>query len=155
MDLKQIIRTEHQQRVEAFMTLAKQDVPLIPRIPDESVRLLRAKLIYEEAVEGVTALGCCRNDDGTITLKAGCGCGLSLVKIVKECCDISVVTMGTLSALGIADEEVLRIVDASNLSKFAEGYTVRGDGKIIKSPHFKQPYDELDDCLERLAKLAH
>ena len=49
-------RSEHQQRVDEFMRLAKQNLPAVPTEPSEEVRLLRAKLIFEEAVETIRAL---------------------------------------------------------------------------------------------------
>ena len=126
-------KSEHQQRIEQFMRLAGQNLPISPEIPTKEVRLLRAKLILEEALETIHALGILvtRNvthDDGSIVdyplyLKSEClrfsDIGpVSLEEIADGCADLSVVTIGTLSACGIHDKELLEIVDQSNLAKF-------------------------------------
>ena len=43
--------TKEQQNVLAFMVKARQATPSTPTIPDEPTRILRAKLILEEATE--------------------------------------------------------------------------------------------------------
>jgi hypothetical protein len=43
-----------------------------------------------------------------------------------------VVTIGTLSALGISDGALLKEVDLNNLDKFGDGHSLRDDGKLIK-----------------------
>ncbi len=54
-------QSSHQQRVEHFMRQARQPLPEEPSIPSEEIRRLRAKLILEEALETIKALGfCCR-----------------------------------------------------------------------------------------------
>jgi hypothetical protein len=54
------VKTPHQQLVEAFMAKAGQAVPDRPTADvDKEVRLLRAKLIFEEALETIEALGVC------------------------------------------------------------------------------------------------
>jgi len=49
--------TAHYNRIKAFMQKVGQDTPEIATIPDEKTRILRAKLILEEALETVEALG--------------------------------------------------------------------------------------------------
>jgi predicted HAD superfamily Cof-like phosphohydrolase len=122
------LKTEHQRRVEKFMELAGQTVRQSPSMPTEDERRLRAKLILEEAMETVTALGFIiepymyhdrtRNlqRDGYDLHPNG---GPDLVEIADGCADISVVTMGTLSACGIPDKHLLDLIDNSNLSKFS------------------------------------
>ena len=139
-------KTDHQKRVEQFMRLAGQDVPASPEIPTEAVRLLRAKLIFEEAMETIEALGC----------KVGLPFGddiladhrhfqvfmhgePDLIEIADGCADISVVTIGTLSACGIADRPLLEEVDDSNLQKFGPGSHRREDGKWIKPTGWVPP----------------
>ena len=120
-------KTPHQQRVEEFMIKAKQTLPDRPTLPDEGIRLLRAKLILEEALETVFALGFSIEVNGLeITSKRGFKEYLhwdahdspDLEGIADGCADIKVVTTGTLSACGIADDSVQREVDCNNLSKF-------------------------------------
>ena len=109
------------------MQLAKQQLPKEPKLPDRDVRLLRAKLILEEALETVTALGFTVDVAGfEIADKADFTEYIdfiengreSLEEIADGCCDISVVTMGTLSACGLKDQPLLEAVDENNLRKF-------------------------------------
>jgi hypothetical protein len=50
-------QTKHQFRIELLMHCAKHAVPLVPFLPDEKVRKLRAKLMLEECLEAVHNLG--------------------------------------------------------------------------------------------------
>lgn len=151
-------QSDHQQRVNHFMRLAKQDVPSAPTIPSPEVRALRARLILEEALETIDALGCTvtANVAGMemgemiyekITAK-GLKAGHVVIKaehdpdlteIVDGCCDVMVVTTGTLSACGVNDAQPQRMVDENNLAKFGPGHTIREDGKLIKPPGHKAP----------------
>jgi predicted HAD superfamily Cof-like phosphohydrolase len=126
-------RSRHQNNVDNFMRQAGQAVPLKPIIPDEKVRALRAKLILEETFETVLALGfhLCADDCGHGSKGNQNLCytwkeakliahtkGPDIEQVVDGCCDIKVVTTGTLSAFGIADEEPQQRVDLANLAKF-------------------------------------
>lgn len=151
--------SEHYKSVRKFMEGAKQECPDKPTIPDEKTRLLRAKLILEEALETVDAL-CVRVfvgeyeliHDGLSDLYGGGDMCMeaelkisdesmmdSLEKIIDGCCDLKVVTTGTLIACGIPDEYVQKLVDDNNLDKIERG-TIRDDGKLIK-PDDHQPPD--------------
>jgi len=136
-------KTEHQQRVEAFMNLARQPVPVTPTPPDEQTRLLRASLILEECLETIAALGVEIHVDGKMLTHDKCTLLLdgppNLIEIADGCADISVVTIGTLSACGIEDQPVLEEVDESNLQKFGPGSVRRADGKWIKPSDWKPP----------------
>lgn len=141
-------KTEHQQRVESFMRLAGQEIPDKPTIPSEEVRLLRARLILEEALETIEALGCRVGldfgiDDDVLADHSKykiVRCGVpDLEQIADGVADISVVSIGTLSACGIADDPILREVDESNLRKFCAGGRLRDDGKWIKPTGWEPP----------------
>lgn len=123
------LKTAHQQRVELFMVQAGQTIPHRPALPPIGVRQHRAKLIMEEALEAVEGLGFNlelgmgdNNEDLRITNRwlrySPSQEGPNLEKIADGCADISVVSIGTLSACGIADHSVLVAVDTANLSKF-------------------------------------
>lgn len=152
-------QSAHQRRVAAFMRLAGQLVPAKPTVPTHDVRLLRAKLILEEAFE---------------TIEDGLGVGVyferptlkptklfvgdlnvrtvfdvNLIKLADGCADLRVVTTGTLCACGISDAAVQLIVDQANLRKFGSGATKRDDGKWLKPPGFVGPEDELQKELNR------
>jgi hypothetical protein len=112
------MRTEHYKRVREFMVKAGQDTPdETTAIPDE-VRILRAKLILEEAFEtvnrglGVSAGVAYCDLDFKIMGR------LNLVELADGCADLSVVNIGTLIAAGIDDVELLEMIDESNLAKF-------------------------------------
>ena len=97
------------------MQKAGQDTPAEPVVPDAETRILRAKLILEEALETVEALGV------QVTLPEAEGApvldrselafaaegDVDLEGVVDGCADISVVTVGTLIAFGIDDEPIL------------------------------------------------
>jgi predicted HAD superfamily Cof-like phosphohydrolase len=138
------MRSAHQQRVDEFMRLAGQELPTVPTIPSDEVRLLRAKLILEEAIETIHALG--------VTVIDECGYAplvdeltfkitgpMDIVEVVDGCCDTIVVTTGTLSAIGVSDEAMQQAIDESNLAKFGPGGHRRDDGKWIKPPDHKAP----------------
>lgn len=136
------MKSLHQRKVEAFMRKAGQEPPSKPCIPNAGTRLLRARLILEEALETITALGCkVQAESGTPVLTAELDESfiVKLDDIVDGCCDVSVVTIGTLSACGIPDMPVLDIVDENNLAKFGPGSYRRDDGKWIKPPGHKPP----------------
>lgn len=150
--------SDHQCRIYQFMQKAGQELPQRPCIPSSEIRVLRAKLILEEAMETIDALGITVTYNGVMT-------GFSdfeflathlpnLVEIADGCADISVVTYGTLLACGISDEPIIEAVDESNLAKFAEGSYRREDGKWMKPPDWQKPdlftllleQGSLDDC---------
>jgi predicted HAD superfamily Cof-like phosphohydrolase len=117
--------TDHQKRVAEFMNLAGQKLPDKSRMPPEEVRELRARLILEEALETIDALGFCTeitiretNQKMTRPMLVAHDRGPNLREIADGCADISVVTIGTLLACGIADKSLLEEVDRSNLAKF-------------------------------------
>jgi len=132
------IQTNHQERIERFMIFAGQKVPKKPKIPTLEVRKLRAELILEEAIELIAALGFGIRFDFT---KGLCiqdvGRDPDLIKITDGCCDLSVVTIGTLSACGIQDAVPLALVDQNNLEKL-NGYK-GANGKWIKPVGHKPP----------------
>ena len=156
-------RTQHQLNVEAFMSFAQQDIPPAPVVPDESIRVLRAKLILEEALETIRGLGldvmlpidvCDVGDDGVKIYADDVqfmrGPMPNLAEIVDGCCDLKVVTTGTLSACGIPDDEFQEAVDQNNLAKFGPGGYRRPDGKWVKPPNHKPP--DIAGLLEQLRR---
>lgn len=118
--------SEHQKRIAEFMRLAGQDLPDHVTVPSREVRELRARLILEEAIETIDALGFCAEvvirNDGSQLMKGPIVVahdrGYNLTQVADGCADISVVTVGTLLAFGIADKPLLEEVDRSNLAKF-------------------------------------
>lgn len=135
--------TPHYQRIKEFMQKAGQDTPEGAIEPDAETRILRAKLILEEALETVEALGVRVHANGHEILEDDLHYTsdgpFDLEMVVDGCADISVVTIGTLIAIGVDDEPVLEEVDAANLRKFGEGGYRREDGKWMKPPDWTAP----------------
>ena len=150
-------KTRHQQRVEQFMVGAGQDLPDRPTIPSRKVCELRARLILEEALETIAALGFSVLGVGPATLRVipcpDINEGISILEVVDGCCDLSVVTSGTLSAFGIADVGPLGIVDRDNLKKIKNG-SKDEHGKFIKPPGHLGPGELLAKEINRQIERA-
>jgi len=142
--------TPHFRRIREFMQKAGQDTPSRPSIPNAETRILRAKLIVEEALETVEALGVelslsargervALTGDDAAALSFSARDDVNLEGVVDGCADISVVTIGTLVAFGVDDEPILEEVDTANLRKFEEGSYCRDDGKWMKPPDWTPP----------------
>lgn len=146
------LKTPHQLRVEQFMNGAEkmgamnQGVPDRPTIPNDKTLILRAKLVMSEALEMIRGLAVDINlDYGNADTRGGWPVDIKkmvftrnqhrdpdIVEVVDGCLDISVTTIGTLSAFGVADLPLLEAVDASNLSKLRGDSHVDADGKVCK-----------------------
>jgi len=160
------LKTAHQRRVEEFMLLAAQNVGSRPALPTQNERVLRAQLILEEALETIEALGVevelhvrdmanvadylrmTLNTETKKTFTALSDEDASLIDIADGCADLSVVTIGTLSACGIPDKPLLRLVDQNNLDKFGPGHSYSETGKLIKPPGHRPP--DIDTLLTLL-----
>jgi predicted HAD superfamily Cof-like phosphohydrolase len=149
-------KSYHQLQVEAFMLRQNnplQTVPVVPTKPSPQARILRAKLIIEEALETIEGLGVDLflvsydqplRQDGAVSLTRAkldfeANERFDLIEAVDGCCDLRVVTTGTLSAMGIPDAAVQCEVDNNNLQKFGPGHKIREDGKLIKPMGHKPP----------------
>lgn len=139
--------TNHIYNVETFMIGARQEVPFHTIVPSASTRLLRAKLIYEECMETILALGV----DYIMGKFYDAGEEFyNPVELLDGICDSSVVQVGTLAACGLTGvyPEALERVDQNNLTKIGEGAVWREDGKLLKPPGYV-PVD-LTDLVERI-----
>lgn len=131
------MKSEHQQKVEQLMLHADQELPKFPCEPTAKVKILRARLILEEALETIEALGVTHNiQDPQFDIS---GHDFNLVEVIDGCCDIKVVTTGTLSACGVDDMFYQHEVDMNNLLKFGPGGYKDEHGKWIKPPDHKPP----------------
>lgn len=154
------VRTEHQQRIDAFMRLADQYLPSSPvvsRAVASVGRELRARLIFEEAMETINDLGVvitfelpegkefplndpfAAREDRVFAHSYEVTPYFDLVGVVDGCADISVVSIGTLSAFGVSDSAILLAVDENNLAKFGPGHSYSAQGKLIKPPDHSPP----------------
>jgi predicted HAD superfamily Cof-like phosphohydrolase len=139
-------QTAHQFRVERMMRGFGQEVPDRP-LPAEGhtdLRVLRARLIMEECLETIqdglrVEVGqrgqAVRFEHLAFEAKGG---GADMIELADGCADVSVVTIGTLSAFGIRDDPLLREVDGNNQAKIDTGRTDE-HGKFIKHPDHEPP----------------
>jgi predicted HAD superfamily Cof-like phosphohydrolase len=117
-----------QQDIVTLMQLFNQQVKESPGLPDAETRLLRARLVFEEALEFVKGCGC------MVTLAGSNGAeqaalidniGVELdpnrepdfVEYVDGCIDQLVVTYGALNAAGVQAQPAWDEVQRSNMSK--------------------------------------
>lgn len=109
--------------VAAFHAAAGTEIPSQPGIPSLRVKERRIRLIEEEVVkETLCAL---RNDD--------------LVGIADGVVDSIYVLVGAALDYGLPLEALWACVQAANMAKFAEGWWVREDGKVMKPPGWQPP----------------
>lgn len=109
-------------------------------------RILRASLIYEEALEAVEALGV----DFILGKFIDAGQeNVDPVGYLDACCDLAVVATGGLVAMGLDSvlPEALYRVDQNNLSKLVGERRYNEQGKLLKPPGYKPV--ELDDLVEK------
>jgi predicted HAD superfamily Cof-like phosphohydrolase len=119
-----------QQDIVTLMKQFDQQVKESPEMPDEKTRLLRARLVFEEALEFVKGCGC------TVALSSGASEGEEAAVVIDEisvvldvngnpdlteyvdgCVDQLVVTYGALNAAGVKVEPAWDEVQRSNMSK--------------------------------------
>jgi predicted HAD superfamily Cof-like phosphohydrolase len=128
--------------IAVLMTLYDQAILPAPQVPDRQTLLLRARLIFEEALEFVVAAGCEVGlaGDGSLLDKTTMVVGIdptiepNLVEMVDAVTDTLVVTYGAANAIGLFVPPAWDEVQRSNLSKVWPDGTIhkREDGKVIK-----------------------
>jgi predicted HAD superfamily Cof-like phosphohydrolase len=142
-----------QDDIVTLMKQFDQQVKESPELPDPETRLLRARLVFEEALEFVKGCGC------TVTMRlAGLdgeeetavidSIGVVLdpsgkpdfVEYVDGCIDQLVVTYGALNAAGVKVQPAWDEVQRSNMSKawphcsVCDAVLVRGRGIELAHP---------------------
>lgn len=130
---------DHLTSVRLFMTKAKQTTSFKVRCPSPEERILRAKLIYEEAMETIGALGV----DYILGKFVDAGEeSYSPLEVLDGVADMSVVACGTLIACGLDGvyPEALERIDINNLSKVNGKHSFREDGKLMKPPDYEPVY---------------
>ncbi len=146
-----------QADVTAFMRAAGQDVPTHPTILPLDVRVLRAKLIMEEALEQVDALGIQTYlvvpgrplfiDADSLFFREGET--PDLTRIADGAVDQLYVSIGSCCAFGLNLERIWTLVQAANMAKFGPGSFKRPDGKVMKPPGWLPPDSSITDELKR------
>lgn len=115
-----------QEDIVTLMTQFEQEVKAAPELPDEATRLLRARLVFEEALEFVKGCGCTvlLTKDGAqtavideISVARDTGREPDFVEYVDGCVDQLVVTYGALNAAGVKAQPAWDEVQRSNMSK--------------------------------------
>jgi predicted HAD superfamily Cof-like phosphohydrolase len=142
-----------QEDIVALMKQYNQQVKDSPELPDSATRLLRARLVFEEALEFVRGCGC------TVTASIAGLNGeketavLDEIRVVPDpngapdfaeyvdgCIDQLVVTYGALNAAGVKVQPAWDEVQRSNMSKawphcsVCDAVLERGDGPKLVHP---------------------
>jgi predicted HAD superfamily Cof-like phosphohydrolase len=134
-----------QHDIVTLMKQFDQEVKESPELPDSATRLLRARLVLEEALEFVRACGCSVTadqktviDDSAVELDPNST--PDLVEYVDGCIDQLVVTYGALNAAGIEAQSAWDEVQRSNMSKawphcsVCDAVLERGSGSDLVHP---------------------
>lgn len=141
---------EDTRLIADFMHTFGQDVRDHPTtdITDEE-RLLRARLVLEEAVEFVKAMGCFvvaysdRIDD-LMKVVLDPDADIDLVEATDAMADLVVVVKGSAHTLGVDIDEATRIVHGTNMAKAPGGVVLRReDGKVLKPEGWQPPTEAL------------
>jgi predicted HAD superfamily Cof-like phosphohydrolase len=139
-----------QEDIVTLMTQFEQEVKAAPELPDEATRLLRARLVFEEALEFVRSCGCTvtmsRSTDGAsaviddIHVVVDPNGVPDFTEYVDGCIDQLVVTYGALCAAGVKAHSAWDEVQRSNMSKawphcsVCDSVLVRGAGEDLAHP---------------------
>ena len=135
-----------QSDIWKLMNLYEQDLPSKPTLPSKEILLLRARLVYEEALEFVTACGCAlsaddMDDQGNPRVVIDEDIQPDLNEYADACGDQLVVTYGALNAAGIRVRPLWDEIQRSNMAKVWPDGTIhkRDDGKVIKPDTWTPP----------------
>jgi predicted HAD superfamily Cof-like phosphohydrolase len=139
-----------QEDIVTLMKQFAQEVKDAPELPDEATRLLRARLVFEEALEFVRACGCtvARAESGDaktavideISVVVDANSSPDFTEYVDGCIDQLVVTYGALNAAGVKAQSAWDEVQRSNMSKAwphcsaCDAVLVRGAGEELVHP---------------------
>lgn len=131
---------KYQTGVKRFMALAGQPTPEVVIEPTPAARLLRFRLILEEALEAAHAAGVrifCENEHLSFDkLDFVVDSEYNEVEYVDGLSDLKFVTIGGAVDAGIDLEPIDDEVWENNLSKFKDGYRDE-NGKWRKGPSYK------------------
>ena len=150
-DTKRLFK-DHQQMVTDNMTTMLQPVPYMVGIPSNDVLILRAKLLLEETLETIEALGVAvyvHNETRDCATEVCKGADFSfhkekptlIVEVMDGLADLEYVNLGTAVAFGVDLDPFFKEVHRSNMSKCwtdAEVATLHDPELIIHmSPQFE------------------
>lgn len=132
--------------VRAMMFAFGQKLPKTPQHMDFQTLMLRWNLVKEEFGEFQAHMR--MYEQSKIGVKSNPRSPVHATildsdfhNIVDDCVDIMVVTLGTLLAMGVDPDIVIREVGLSNMSKLGQDGKpiLRADGKGLKGPDYFQP----------------
>jgi predicted HAD superfamily Cof-like phosphohydrolase len=142
-----------QQDIVTLMKQYNQQVKESPQLPGAETRLLRARLVFEEALEFVKGCGCTvtrsiagshGEDQAAVIDEIGVVLDPSgtpdFVEYVDACIDQLVVTYGALNAAGVKVQPAWDEVQRSNMSKawphcsVCDAVLVQGSGPELLHP---------------------
>lgn len=133
------------EQVTLFHVATSQPVLPRPAVPPHDRVRLRAKLIFEEAMETIGALyGFSREDVSrrlilpTNHLLDQLDPQAQIVEVADGLADLIYVCIGCALEFGLPLDKVFEEVQRSNMSKTVDRLT-RPDGKIVKGPSFSPP----------------
>jgi len=148
----------HVESVAEFIRQMPNDQQAIPAQPLTSppadLRKSIAKLIFEEAMETIRALGISiyinvkelPNDVDEVKVEGVTfhdDWAYDRQEAADGLGDLSVVTIGGFLRLGIHPMPVLKAIDKANLDKLKEGHWFREDGKLMKPDDWEPPSIEI------------
>ena len=140
---KEPLESDEYLRVKGFQARAGQATPDKPEAPTPEVAVFRAKIMLEEMLETIEALGVAvwTSDGEHVTmsnLEFEASGNVDLTEVADGCADTLYVTLGTLVSCGVPDKPLIKLVWDNNDSKFEKDTSVV-DGKLIKAADHQPP----------------
>lgn len=150
--------SRHWQAVQEFRRKARQSCPDKPAEPSEAERVLMARLLLEETLETIEALGVASYFDIQAQrlklrmerLHFQAESPFDMAEVVDGVTDVNYVGTYILAGCGVPDVPFIEMVDANNLAKFSEGHSFHPvTNKLIKPANHPKP-----PIAEKLAELG-
>jgi predicted HAD superfamily Cof-like phosphohydrolase len=139
--------------VADMMNLMEQTVRTVPTTDvDPTERLLRGRIVVEEALEFAEALGLVITTPGhdlvakdTVTVEIDQTKEIDLVETLDATADLIVVVKGSAHTFGLPVDDAFRIVHETNMAKAPGGVLIRRpeDNKILKPEGWVGPTEGL------------
>ena len=128
-------------------------------VPNMKTRMLRAKLLLEECLETINAMGIevIATETGELSMasppnvlvRESGPVPVDIVKVIDGCTDLNYVSCGTLLSFGVPDVGHQEIVNVANMEKFPKGIAIMdSNGKYQKPEGWQDPYRKHQELLE-------
>jgi len=151
--VNQLLSDHTIHKVREFHTAFDHPINLLPSVPAPLMRLLRFRLIFEEAMEfgrAVGVRGLCSIPQASFEALVNEACStfeidpeakVDLPEAADALGDLDYVVQGANLVFGFPAVEVLDEIHRANMSKLGEdGKPLRrDDGKILKGPNYTPP----------------